>query len=134
VAIFFGPQEPQAIAAFNGVPIIPVVNLTFGVVCGIIEKCSLFISSDTGLGHAAAAFQVPTLTLFGNANQKKHHHWGNKNYAINKLPESCIPSVVTGYSAGNAGKRALESITVEEVISTIDSIVSELSENKKRCL
>jgi ADP-heptose:LPS heptosyltransferase len=134
VAVFFGPQEPQAIAAFNEVPIIPVVNLTFGAVCGIIEKCSLFISSDTGLGHAAAALQVPTLTLFGNANPKKHHHWGNKNYAINKLSESCIPSVVTGYSAGNTGKKALESITVEEVISTIDSIVSELSENKKRSL
>jgi ADP-heptose:LPS heptosyltransferase len=126
VAAFFGPQEPDALTAFEDAPVIPIVNMSIGVVFGIIEKCSLFISSDTGLGHAAAAFQVPTLTLFGNGNQRKHEHWGNKNYAINKLPEAILTGYETGYSAGEAGKQALERISVDEVIALLKNIFVEL--------
>jgi heptosyltransferase II len=126
VAAFFGPQEPEALMAFKDAPVIPIVNMPIGVVFGVIEKCSFFISSDTGLGHAAAALQVPTLTLFGNGNQRKHEHWGNKNYAINKLPESILTGYETGYSAGETGKQALERISVDEVIALLKNIFVEL--------
>lgn len=128
VAVFFGPQENDAMKAFENAPIIPLSNLNIGIVFGVIEKCSLFISSDTGLGHAAAALQVPTLTLFGNGNQRKHEHWGNKSYSINKLPESIKTGYETGYSAGEDGRQALEKIQVEDIIELLDSILMENAE------
>ena len=128
VAVFFGPRENEAIKAFENAPIIPFSNLNIGIVFGVIEKCSLFISSDTGLGHAAAALQVPTLTLFGNGNQRKHEHWGNKHYAINKISQSVITGVETGYYAGETGKQALERIQVGDVIGLLDSIMMENAE------
>jgi|GEM_PF-3427960 ADP-heptose:LPS heptosyltransferase len=125
VIVFFGPRELREITAFKDIPVIPIVNMPFGVVCGFINRCSLFISSDTGLGHAAAALMVPTLTLFGNGNERKHRHWGNKNFAINKLSDSRVTGVETAYLAGAEGKEALQKISVEEVIARADELLEE---------
>jgi ADP-heptose:LPS heptosyltransferase len=127
LAVFFGPGETNAASAFYGLPIIPVIGLRFGVVCGIIEKCAFFISADTGLGHVAAALRKPTFTVFGNANQRKHHPWGNSSYWINKLPPSLFTGIETAYLAGEAGRKALESVSVEEVILRLDPVLKEIS-------
>ena len=126
VAVFFGPGETTAASAFQGLPIIPVIGLRFGVVCGIIEKCAFFISSDTGLGHVAAALRKPTFTVFGNANQHKHHPWGNSSFWINKLPPSLFTGIETAYLAGEEGRKALESVTVMEVIERLDHVLKEI--------
>jgi ADP-heptose:LPS heptosyltransferase len=125
VVVFFGPGETHYLDAFRGTSIIPAVGLGFGVVCGIIAVCRLFISSDTGLGHSAAALQVPTLTIFGNGNRRKHHHWGNKCFEIDKLPPTHMTDATTAYSAGEAGRQAILSVTVEEVVSLAGNALRE---------
>jgi len=77
-------------------------------------------TSDTGLGHAASAVQVPTVTLYGRGNERKHFRWGVKDYKINKLPLDQYPGLSDDYFSGENGKRALENISVEEVIQLFE--------------
>ena len=37
--------------------------------------CSVFVGSDSGLGHIAAAMGTPTLTLFGGGNPVRYRPW-----------------------------------------------------------
>jgi hypothetical protein len=40
-------------------------KLPFLTVAGIIRECDVFLSNDCGLGHVAAALDVPTFAVFG---------------------------------------------------------------------
>ena len=41
----------------------------------ILEQAQLFVGSDSGLGHLAAASGTATLTLFGPGDPKRYHPW-----------------------------------------------------------
>jgi len=41
----------------------------------ILEQAQLFIGSDSGLGHLAAASGIPTVTIFGPGDPRRYHPW-----------------------------------------------------------
>jgi heptosyltransferase-2 len=41
---------------------------SLGEAMGIIGKCDLFVTNDSGLMHVAAALGVPTLAIFGSTD------------------------------------------------------------------
>jgi ADP-heptose:LPS heptosyltransferase len=41
----------------------------------VMERCELFIGSDSGLGHLAGAVNTPTLTLFGVGQPHRYRPW-----------------------------------------------------------
>jgi ADP-heptose:LPS heptosyltransferase len=41
----------------------------------VLQRAALFIGNDSGLGHAAAACNTPTLTLFGPGDPARYHPW-----------------------------------------------------------
>ncbi|MDA8387840.1 MAG: glycosyltransferase family 9 protein [Nitrospiraceae bacterium] len=41
----------------------------------LVKRCGLFISNDSGLMHMAAAFQVPTVAVFGPTNPRWVSPW-----------------------------------------------------------
>jgi ADP-heptose:LPS heptosyltransferase len=41
----------------------------------ILEQAQLFVGSDSGLGHLAAASGTPTLTVFGPGDPERYHPW-----------------------------------------------------------
>lgn len=45
-----------------------VKGINFIKSCSLINKCKCFISGDTGLMHAAAALQIPSVNIFGPTN------------------------------------------------------------------
>ena len=44
----------------------------------IIEKCSIFLGPDSGLGHVASAMMTPTISLFSVDRPERCRPWGNK--------------------------------------------------------
>jgi ADP-heptose:LPS heptosyltransferase len=44
-------------------------------VAAILEQAQLFVGSDSGLGHLAAASGTPTLTVFGPGDPERYHPW-----------------------------------------------------------
>jgi ADP-heptose:LPS heptosyltransferase len=41
----------------------------------VLQRMSLFIGNDSGLGHIAAARDTPALTLFGPGDPARYHPW-----------------------------------------------------------
>ncbi|MBT4836139.1 MAG: lipopolysaccharide heptosyltransferase II [Methylococcales bacterium] len=56
-----------------------------------ISNLNLFITGDSGPMHVAAAFQVPTVAIFGPTKDKETSQWMNKKGIIVKSNIDCQP-------------------------------------------
>ena len=56
-----------------------------------ISKLDLFITSDSGPMHLAAALQVPTVAIFGPTNDTATSQWMNEKSRIVKMDLDCQP-------------------------------------------
>lgn len=93
VLVFCGPDEKEAAAAllsnaarrhliFGGG--------TLGQTAALIARCALFVNTDSGLGHLAAAVGTPVVTVFGPANPAMTRPYGRRNQVVTPdLP--CAP-------------------------------------------
>ena len=59
---------------------LPCVNLcgqtTLLQAAAMMEKMTLFIGNDSGLGHIASAVGTASITLFGPGDPERYHPWG----------------------------------------------------------
>ena len=59
-----------------------------------ISNLDLFITGDSGPMHLAAAFQVPTVAIFGPTNDKETSQWMNAKSMIVKKNLQCQPCMM----------------------------------------
>ena len=67
----------------------------------IINKSTLYIGNDSGLGHIASAVNTKSFTIFGEGNSFRYHPWGsrskwyqNKEKDINLIkPETILSEI-----------------------------------------
>ena len=59
-----------------------------------IASIDLFITGDSGPMHLAAAFQVPTVAIFGPTNYKETSQWMNEKSLIVKKNLECQPCMM----------------------------------------
>lgn len=59
--------------------------------CANIGGCSLFVTNDSGPMHIAAAYQVPTVAIFGPTKYKETSQWKNKKSKIVRHEMECSP-------------------------------------------
>jgi lipopolysaccharide heptosyltransferase II len=75
---------------------IPVTNLAGSTdlleVAAVIAHACAFVGNDSGLGHIAAALQVPTLTVFGPGQPDRYRPWGTRA-AIVLAPNEDLPAL-----------------------------------------
>lgn len=79
-----------------------IINLTgrtsIGLVSAILKRCSLYIGSNTGLTHIAAAWKVPVVEIICNSkvgdpleysSPYRYHAWHTKNVSVQ--PDKPLP-------------------------------------------
>jgi len=66
-------------------------NTTITELINKISNLDLFITGDSGPMHVAAAFQVPTVAIFGPTKDKETSQWMNKKSIIAKKNLDCQP-------------------------------------------
>ena len=66
-------------------------NTTISELVGHISNLDLFITGDSGPMHIAAAFQVPTVAIFGPTKTQETSQWMNKKSLIVKKDLDCQP-------------------------------------------
>lgn len=64
---------------------------TIPQLCSMIGGLSLFITADSGPMHIAAAYSVPTLSIFGPTKHLETSQWKNPNSILLRKDLTCAP-------------------------------------------
>jgi len=129
IIIFGGPNEVEMAKEIEeSLLILGVSNYTnlagktnIPELCANIGGCSLFITNDSGPMHIAAAYQVPTVAIFGPTKYKETSQWQNPKGVIVKKDIDCAPCMKRECPLKH--HECMKSITSEDVIKKAEEIV-----------
>ncbi|QOP40808.1 lipopolysaccharide heptosyltransferase II [Sulfurimonas marina] len=93
---------------------------TIEELCANIAGCSLFITNDSGPMHVAAAYQVPTVAIFGPTKYKETCQWKNEKSTIVRHEMDCSPCMKRECPLKHHD--CMKSITASEVIEAVKSL------------
>ena len=112
---YFSLIDSDAISTFN--------NLPLNQLAAVLKKCSLYLGSDSGITHLAAAVGTPVVALFGPTDPRVWSPRGDNVSIVYKAPE-CSPCSREGMR-GCIHTKCLEGITVEEVYGKIKNMTDD---------
>jgi heptosyltransferase-3 len=108
ILLFHGPGEEHLVAEFPNGLVTALPRLPLRGLAAAIAECRLFISSDTGPMHLAAAVGVPTLALFIHGNAAMFAPRGDGHRV---LEDPAGPAVERVHEAAEAMLRARNPLT-----------------------
>jgi lipopolysaccharide heptosyltransferase II len=120
IVIFGGPDDhPRAIAIADQMthpPLVAAGRTTLTDTAGLLERCDLLVTGDTGPMHMAVALGVPVVALFGPTNPVKFGPFtGHPNKAVLRHAEPCP----------KCRQPCLHTITVEECVAAALALCSQ---------
>ncbi len=128
ILIFGGPNEVEmaneiesnlkSYGVTNYVNIAGKTNIQ--ELCAKIAGCSLFITNDSGPMHVAAAYQVPTVAIFGPTRYKETSQWMNEKSTIVRKEMVCSPCMKRECPLGH--HECMKNITASEVIDAVKEL------------
>lgn len=89
--------------------------------CASIGGCSLFLTNDSGPMHVAAAYQVPTLSIFGPTRYKETSQWGNEKSILVRHEMECSPCMQRECPLKH--HECMKSITAQEVTEAMQKLL-----------
>jgi len=128
IIIFGGPNEVEMAQDIQKhlekLQITNFINLagktTIEELCATIGGCSLFITNDSGPMHVAAAYQVPTVAIFGPTKYKETSQWMNKKSVLVRHEMECSPCMKRECPLKH--HECMTTITASEVIEAVKSL------------
>jgi ADP-heptose:LPS heptosyltransferase len=105
----------------------PVVNLvgklSLGELASVLKDCQVFVGSDSGPGHLAAACGVPVVSLFSAANEPEvWRPWGDKVKVLTRKPD-CSPCRSHNCRRKD-GYFCMDEISPEEVVEAVKGFLA----------
>ena len=88
--------------------------------CSNIAGCSLFITNDSGPMHVAAAYQVPTVAIFGPTKHKETSQWMNEKSKIVREEMECAPCMKRECPLKH--HECMKNITASKVIEAVKEL------------
>ena len=128
IVIFGGPNETEMAKAIEDElstrNVSNVTNLagttTIEELCAYIGGLSLFITNDSGPMHVAAAYQVPTVTIFGPTRHLETSQWKNHSSMIVRHDLECAPCMKRECPLKH--HECMKLIEADEVIEAVEKL------------
>ena len=118
VIVICGPLERETadqivnVAGSNQVKSLSSENVSIGLSKSIVKRSQLLVSTDSGPRHFGAAFDVPTITLFGPTDPRWSENYQRSGVHLQKdVP--CGPCAARTCPLGH--HRCMRELTVEQV-------------------
>jgi len=89
-----------------------------------ISKLDIFITGDSGPMHIAAAFNIPTISLFGPTKFKETSQWKNKHSVLISKDLDCQPCMKRECPLGH--HNCMKLIESREVIDCAKKLIREI--------
>ncbi len=98
-------------------------TMSFSDAAALIKNGELFVGTDSGLAHAAAALDVPSVVLFGPSDENK---WGikNKRHKVVRVNLPCSPCSIFGYTKPCKHTPCMRKITPGQVMQAAKQVLS----------
>jgi len=128
IVIFGGPGETDmALSIEEELQRLNVTNFTnlagkttIKELCSYIGGLSLFVTNDSGPMHVAAAYQVPTVAIFGPTRHLETSQWKNRKGAIVRHDLECAPCMKRECPLKHHD--CMKKIEADEVIEAIETL------------
>ena len=126
IVLFGGPNEVDMAkdieSRLQGIAIINMAGKTsVSELCSMIAGLDMFITNDSGPMHVAAAYQVPTIAIFGPTRHLETSQWKNEKSRIVRHDMECAPCMKRECPLGH--HECMKSITSTEVIEAVRSLI-----------
>lgn len=114
--------KPSAGAA-NGRITTRLLRGPLGDAAAVLERATLYVGSDSGLAHLAAAVGTRAVTLFGPADPDRVSPFGQRDLVV-QSPRNCGPCFLYPWHTPYPNIRCrepycIDSITVDAVLATV---------------
>ncbi len=126
IVIFGGPNEIEMAndieSRLEGITVNNIAGKTsVQELCSMIGGLDIFITNDSGPMHVAAAYQVPTVAIFGPTRHLETSQWQNEKSVIVRHDMKCAPCMKRECPLGH--HECMKSITSNEVIEAVKSLI-----------
>ncbi|MFA6189239.1 MAG: lipopolysaccharide heptosyltransferase II [Sulfuricurvum sp.] len=126
IVIFGGPGEVEMAndieSRLHGITVQNMAGKTsVQELCSMIGGLTIFITNDSGPMHVAAAYQIPTVAIFGPTRHLETSQWKNKKSVIVRHDMECAPCMKRECPLGH--HECMKSITSNEVIEAVRSLI-----------
>ena len=122
VAFVFGPDEVDLMDSFTrlGERQVTLSGQPLGTTIAVVSQASGFVGTDSALGHIAAAFDIPTATLFGPTIPTETVPYGGKAKVIRRLEKlECQPCWGTPlYGRCPYGARCMHELPESKIVDS----------------
>ena len=108
IIVTAGPGEKKLVEKFHNTDIIVADNMTLHQLIAMLDRCVLFISSDTGPLHIASALGKNVIGLYGPTDPARNGPYGENNFVLCR----CSPC----WQKKCRDIRCMKNIRVSEVI------------------
>ncbi len=132
IMLIAGPGEEDLVHRINGplkIKALVLQKTPLKKVVAVVSMCSGFLSTDSGIGHTAAAVGIPTLALIGPGDSRRIAPYGKKCDVITKTVP-CSPCVHYPFRAtrskfgtSNCDVRCLKIIRPDRVVEKLVSML-----------
>jgi ADP-heptose:LPS heptosyltransferase len=123
VVLVEGPDEAGVTAEIASTAPVITLNGPLAQAAALLERARLYVGSDSGLAHLAAAVGTPAVTLFAPADPDRVSPFGYRHLVV-QAPQSCNPCFTYPWQTPYPNVRCHEPYCIDSI--TVDMVMDKV--------